>query len=398
MAELPENNLQNMPVASPDSGPAVDPKNVFTELFGKDQSMQTSGELLNAVAQQGDLAKKSFFGNWGKDKKIAEKKTSLKLGNLVLQVSIVMFFLTGAFFYSQNSLGFSLNGENVAQKRQSAEANLRQITGEVAFQRHLAAVLLLDQFVQAADAYNYHIQTSQSAVTSKNSKEESSKQAASSKKNLSQLLSQLQEQFKQELSSEDVQSAKEVADQVVKDLQKKKGSVDDNTLVQEIQDIESAKKLLQNKDFKKIVVKTNKDKWSDEQLNEIYQQYGQIRQNVNSLISEIKMTRQNWSESWTLIEGLVKTVDPLFDTEFAGNLLMSDLSFSNSRGIQVTGKTVTDDSRNFTLISNLIDTLEASPAFEEVSARNFAKSSSDESSTGNFSINLKLQTSQPESK
>ncbi len=64
--------------------------------------------------------------------------------------------------------------------------------------------------------------------------------------------------------------------------------------------------------------------------------------------------------------------------------------------IVLSGSTKTDDGRNFTLMSNLVDQLEASPSFKNVDQRSFSKTkvSSDEGGKGyvaNFKIDLSLE-------
>ncbi len=368
-------------------------KNVFTELFGKDASQKSSGLMSTVAAQQ--EKKTSFFASKPKEddtltlKKLKEHPS--KPGAALLKASFLLLVLTFAVGMSQTSSSLSFFGVNPALKVEQAEDRVASLTADVHVQNHLEAALLLDQYMSKADEYFYNLAQAESQYTSENKKAEFEDKVDELKPELTTLLGNIQQNFASDISAEALVSAQLVVDALVTELHAQKDSVDEHTLLQDIQDLETAKTLLSQNDFKNSVKVIDLAEVTDEDFESVYDQFSEVNASVTALISKIKSARVAWSVYLDEIETLTKSVDPLFNTEFAGSLSLNEVRFSTNGTVTVTGSTVTDDTKNFTLVSDLIDTYEESDYFKDVEDRSYTKSDSDEAYTGNFRINLTIE-------
>jgi len=89
---------------------------------------------------------------------------------------------------------------------------------------------------------------------------------------------------------------------------------------------------------------------------------------------KISQNRLNWSEIIGGIEVATKIVDPNFGDPNAQFITYDNYNFSaRNNSILVSGQIRTDDQKTFTRIANLIDAIEASSLFAEVTTRSFTK-------------------------
>ncbi|MFA4814704.1 MAG: hypothetical protein WC924_00040 [Candidatus Gracilibacteria bacterium] len=382
----------NMPLAQA-AGLNEESKNVFTELFGKDASQKSSG-LMSTVAAQQDK-KTSFFGGKPKQEEPASLKTLKehpnKPGVALLKASFLLLILTFGVAMSQNSSRFSFFGVNPALKVEQAQDRVDSLTADVNVQNHLEAALLLDQYMSKVDEYFYNLAQSESEYSSENKKVEYEGRVEKLKPELTTLLGNIQQNFSSAISAEALMGAQLVVDALISELHDQKGQVDEQTLLQDIQDLETAKTLLSQTDFKAFVTAINLAKISDEDFENVYDQFSEVNASVTALISQIKSARVAWSTYLDEIETLTKSVDPLFNTEFAGSLTLDEIRFSTTGTVTVTGSTTTDDSKNFTLVSDLIDAYEDSTYFKDVFDRSYTKNGEAETYTGSFRISLTLE-------
>lgn len=382
----------SMPAAQA-AGLNEESKNVFTELFGKDASQKSSG-LMSTVAAQQDK-KTSFFASKPKEddmlslKKLREHPS--KPGAALFKASILLLVLTFAVGMSQTSSRLSLIGVNPALKVEEAQDRVEALAADVHVQNHLEAALLLDQYMSKADEYFYNLTQSESQYTSENKKAEFEEQVEELKPELTTLLGNIQQNFSSEVSGDALANAQLVVDALVAELHAQKDSVDEQTLLQDIQDLETAKTLLSQTDFKASVTAIDLAEVTEEDFENVYDRFSEVNASVTALISKIKSARVAWSVYLDEIETLTKRVDPLFNTEFEGSLSLDEVRFSTNGTVTVTGSTVTDDTKNFTLVSDLIDTYEESEYFMDVEDRSYTKSDSEETYTGSFRINLTIE-------
>lgn len=391
--------LQGQPAAAEPSLPKVAPgklteesKNVFTELFGQDAAAKP-GSVMNTVVQQQEKKNVSYFEDKPKEALSLKKfiKHKSEVGSTVLQVSFLLFFLVAGYFLTQNSARFSTFGVNTALRVQNFQEQVDQLEAEVRVQKYLAASLLLDQYVSTADEYLYDVEQANSMYTSQNKRSDYLQAAATAKPRVLDLLSQVQDKLSESIPSEAIPAAVLVSENLVNELRAKSGQVDDQSLLQDIQDLQTAEALLQNQSFQSLIASVVIADVSDEEIQSVFDAYNSLNASSNSIISSIKSTRPEWSAVLDDLELIIKQVDPLFNTEFPGNLLVTDLVFNSDGSVSLSGNTSTADTTNFTLVSNLIDKLEDSPRFEAVEDRSYQKSAGENTYTGDFRIEMQLE-------
>ncbi|EKD47751.1 MAG: hypothetical protein ACD_65C00305G0002, partial [uncultured bacterium] len=152
--------------------------------------------------------------------------------------------------------------------------------------------------------------------------------------------------------------------------------------------------LFKNGAFVKEVVAINTDSdLADETIEALVADLSSITEDNFTIISKIKSERQEWSNIITEIDEITKEVDPLYNSAIESDISYSSYTFdSNDKTIFLDGTTQTDDTRNFTLIANLLDALEESALFMDVTERAFSKSSSNEDGyEAQFRIEFKIQ-------
>ncbi len=368
-------------------------KNVFTELFGNDAS-QKNGAMMNTVVAQSEKKGISYFGAKPKTPELTLKsfsKHSVKPGSAVLKAAIIVLFLTAFGFGTQTRAELSLFGENSAVRLENVTTDVAQLNAEVLVQKNLAAALLFDRFSNSADQYLYAQTQVESEYTSSNNREKYTAAASMLKEDILDTLAKIQEKFNGEISSEESALAIGVADQSISQLQTESASADTQSLLQEQADLTTTKALLSNTAFRQQVTSLNLESLSDADIQSLFEAFGSMNASLNATINNIQSARIAWSIYLDEIESLTKSVDPLFNTEFQGSLALTDVVFKEDGTVSVSGNTETEDSKNFTLISNLVDEYENSEFFENVQERSFSKSGDEDSYSGSFSITMDLQ-------
>ncbi|QQR54747.1 hypothetical protein IPG41_06200 [Candidatus Peregrinibacteria bacterium] len=369
-------------------------KNVFTELFGKDAS-QKNAAMMNTVVAQNDRKNISYFGAKPKTPELALKnfaKHSSRPGAAVLKASILVLFLAAFVFGTQTRSQLSIFGVNPALRLETVQMQVEELNAEVLVQKHLASALLLDEFSNMADEYLYARSQVESTYTSSNKREEYEASSKKLKTEIVSLLSQVQTKLAGEITPEETVLAVQVADELIGQLQGQSGSVDEQSLQQEIRDLQTTKALLQNNAFRNQMASLDMTALDETLIQSIFENFSTMNASLNATINSIQSTRIAWSLYLDEIESITKRVDPLFNTEFQSSLMLTDLILKEDGTVSVSGVVRTDDSKNFTLVSNLIDAFEASPHFEKVEERSYSKSEEEESYTSNFRLSMTLQT------
>lgn len=351
--------------------------NVFTELFGGDKVAETPN-LMQGVIKQEESKSKSFLG---RKPEITEKKTvnftvkRSKPGSLVLKIAVFALIACGGWFFSQNAQSFTLLGENLAIKHANAELSVKEVNAELAIQKHLEAFLLLLEYNDLTDQYFYNLNQSKSSYVSQNKKTEAELKVVALKAEVLENLKKIKSDVATALTEEEKSLAIIKLDEDIAALHAQSGNADQQSLLRDVSDLESTKKLILNAEFVGFLQGLELEKIKDEDLQKIMDYVNQLNQSPLALINTIKAKKTIWSAIIEQLEGVTKSVDPLFGTEFAGSLSFSDIQLdSKAKTISVTGDTNTDDTKNFTLVSNLIDAYEASSLFKNAEERNFSKS------------------------
>lgn len=396
--------LKNADSESPSMPKAVsgalseESKNVFTELFGNDVS-QKSGAMMNTVVAQADKKGISYFGAKPKSPDLSLKsfaKHSSRPGAAVLKAAVLLAFVTSFAFATQTQSKLSIFGVNPALRLETVQGQVDELNAEVLVQKNLTASLLLDQFSNVADEYLYARAQVESDYTSSNKRDEFEVDSKTLKAEAVELLTQVQTKLDGDLSGEETAMAVQVADELIIQLQNQSGSVDAQSLMQEVRDLQTTKALLQDSTFRAELAGLDLSALSDDSIRSIFESFSMMNASLSATINGIQASRISWSIYIDELESVTKNVDPLFGTEFQSNLMISDVVFSGDGSVSLNGEVNTDDSKNFTLVANLIDALEDSEYFENVEERNFSKSEQDDNFSSTFHLSMNIQTN-PES-
>ena len=383
-----ENAAPKMPDQHVDS-------NVFTELFGKDKVAKSSGMMDTVMAQQSRGGVKAAPLPVRSSKQISKRRLKLKKkrrGALMLRMTVLLWILGTGFFVSQNTQMLDFLGfDNPASQYEASVLQVERLKAEIVYQHHHNATLLLDQLNGQLDAYLYNKEQALSPFNSENSKDAFEAGAEALLPSIAELVLDIQAELSAGESREDVILAKTVIDELISELEQS-SEVNEASRLQAIQDLETAKTLMQSKDFITFMIDLSPSDLDDAELESLFLQYSSINQSVASLINTISGERMDFTEVILELERLVKSVDPLFNTEFESNITVSRAEVSVDGRVTISGDMSTDDSRNFTLLSNLVDTIENSEMFDGVEQRSFSKSEQSERFTSNFQLSFSLSS------
>ncbi len=368
-------------------------KNVFTELFGNDSS-QKGSSVMNTVTTQQDK-KTSFFGAKPKEddtlslKKLREHPS--RPGAAMLKASVLLFALTAGAFLTQNSSHFSLIGVNPALRVEQAQDRVDDLTSNAQVRSHLEAALLLDQFMSKSDEYFYNLDQAESEYSSENDKQKFQDNVDTLEPEITTLIGKVQQNFNRPMSDTELSNAVAVADNLINELKSQSGQVDEQILLQDVQDLETAKNLMAQVEFKNTILAIDLTQITEDDLHNIYEEFSSINSSVTSIISKLKSDRKEWSFYIDELESRTEEVYALFNTEFSKSLSLDEVRFTSDGTVMVSGTTSTDDSKNFTLVSDLIDEYESSEYFKDVEERTYNKNNSSDEYTGSFRIQLTLE-------
>ena len=392
-ASLPDEAVVTPVTTEGTSTKKVD-ENVFTQLFGDDKVMQSSN-LMDTVNKHEDKNAKPVFSKKPslkalKEKQMLKAKGKGQSGKVMLRVSFLLLILTSGFFFTQNKAEFTLFGTNPAQKVAVVMEEINNVQAEIHVQQHLSGVLLLDEFSSIADSYLYNLSQADSDLNSSNKQEEYAETAVENKLEAAVLLAEIQTKIESNLTPEEKIAATTLIGELIDALESRAGEVDEGSLSQDIEDLETTRNLIQSNDYRASLAGANLEELDDENINALLVGYTELNRSTQAMIASIRNDRVEWSRYFDEIETLTKKVDPLFNTEFPGSLFITDIQFDKNE-ISISGSTITDDTKNFTLISNYIDMLESSSSFMNVEDRSYTKSAGTNDFTGSFRISLEFE-------
>ena len=356
----------------PMAAKVVEKKNIFSEMFA---------------------AKKAPVVIVKKDNPLEAPKKA-KPGTIVLKVSLGIFVIIAGFFFTQLSTSFTILGTNTAQKNALAKVQVTNLQAEITMEKHLNAVLLLEKYSKFGDEYFYYLKQSTSEYVSENKKTEYKTKVDSIKPQMKEIVAALQTDLGDVITEEQRQLTVQKITEAIDLLKAKTGQADEQSILSDIQDLESTRKILVDDSFKSIINSTDSEKATNDDLEKILTAYNTINQSVASLISSIESKRISWSTYLVGAEEIAKDIDPLFNTEFKGNMTIQSLDFSSDAStMSVTGETETADTKNFTLISDLVDAFNASKIFKDAEQRSFSKNESGDEEAANYSASFQLTIS-----
>jgi len=155
-------------------------------------------------------------------------------------------------------------------------------------------------------------------------------------------------------------------------------------------------RLVSNESLIKLLESTDVNALNEHEFKNFINEFDAVVENELSTIQKIKEERLNWSDIMNQIELETTYVDQYFSEgyfEALGGIQYTSYDFDAETGeITITGVTKRYDTTNFTMITNLIDQLNASPYFTGVEMNSFTKNgSAEEGYTSTLRLKVTIQ-------
>ncbi|MFA5842093.1 MAG: hypothetical protein WC882_00210 [Candidatus Gracilibacteria bacterium] len=404
-----------LPVSIESSGSNPSASATLPDLFGEPSvSSKTAAgesEMVNAVVSKQD-SKEKILGPKPKTNTagIPLEGKSFNLGGFLVKLSLLIGIFTFVFFYSQLTPGFNLFGvlgKNPVTRLADLTTSVQEEQTTINLYTLLVAKFSLDDFIVTADTYLYKASEYNSEYTSSNTKAELAVELAALKTQIQTSLSTVKTNLLKPvypkalaLSAGDLLGLEDLYSTLLQEriINEEESlfatGAADETLSIELDNLEGASLLFSNKDLKqKLKALDLETELTDDVIQSLFSMATQVSTNEFAIILNIKSARVNWTELLTEVTSVTKEVDPLYATALESNITYSGISFDAAdQTLSLRGTTLTDDTKNFSLISDLVDEFEKSPLFANASNRSFSKSGEeDEGYNASFSIEVELQ-------
>lgn len=341
-------------------------------------------------------------------KHAAEEKEQkrAKLGKTVLGIAAVAALGVYGFFYIQLNPEFTALsdtlGPNVASQFESSNAELRSKQSELNVLRYRTARLLLDEINGRVDSFQQESDILKSPYATKTEKTnaEANRQVlgAEIKKSFLDLQKILREPLGVEtytpkpVTPEELNAQYETA--LKEQLEKEKSALlsSENSDPVAIRLVDNVSRLVSNNAFRDMVLQQNVEKIYEDEFTPMLIQIRKQGTDELAFINQLKEQRVDWGRMIQDIHAVTTKADPwygrgLFKT--AGGFLFSSYqSDAKSGRVSMSGLTKRSDSRTFSQIVELVDSIEKSPKFKDIDFRSFAKSKAE---GGDYSSSLNLE-------
>ncbi len=414
--------LQAEPSAAPDApgAPTVVPvvslndataSAPVPDLFGQPTPTQTPATatesgVVNAVMSQNDPEKGQILGPKPKTSAgLDVRARQFNFGAFLFKFSVILGVLVFGFFHTQLSETFTWFGANPTQELISYEASFQDQQSSINLYNLLITKFALDDFTTAADSFLVKNSQYESDYTATNELAALDEDLADLQKDMNEALTTAQERLRKtfyprQLLTGDV-SVVDLEDSYISllklhisDEKQALRGLEDEESLQEVSNLEGALALLNARDLTNDVKALDlTEDLAIETVESLFTQTTAISKDQTSTILAIRNGRVNWESILDEVENVTKKIDPLFGSGIPSNIEYSNLSFNlaSTKG-SVRGETRTDDTLNFSLISDLVDQLELSTYFADVTTRSFSKSeSSDDDFSASFSLEMTMQ-------
>ncbi len=378
--------------------------NVFTNLFEEGEK-KTNGpsDVVDSVVKKAST-NGSILGPKPKTDNVNIVEKPISFGRSFLKLVVFLWVVLLAGSYLTMGASYNVGGLNEAIESEQSIEDTTDLQAEFNANNYLVAYYYLDSFAYMADSYLYKYAQYESQYTSSNTKESLEDDITELESDMTIALELAQERLAHDLAPDGIEVESDISTELffkqatidlfedkILDLESK-GS--DPDLLTEIDGLQGALGLLRNGAFVKEIVATNTDDGlAQDTVSTISSGVSEITEDDFSIIASIKADRDEWSEIIQKIEEITKDVDPLYGTSVESDLVYTSYSLnSRDNSVSLQGRTTTDDSRNFTLIVNLIDAFEESSMFMNVTERTFTKNDSSEDGVeAKFRIEFELQ-------
>lgn len=328
-------------------------------------------------------------------------------GSFLFKISLFLLIATYAFFYTQMSPTFSWLGKNPVRTLAEFTASVEEEQTTINLNNLLMAKFSLDTFTSAADSFLYTQAQTQSPYTPANVKDQKLAELSTLQTTLVSSL----EDAKKRLSKPLYPTALLTADMTAPELTQHYESLlkqrillekqnlptaDDSAARLERNLLDGALALVNNKPFQKELRAFNPetDAVKSDAIRTLFEKSTELSKDQIAVILTVKRNRVGWGSVLKELQRVTRNVDPLYRTGLNGNVDYTNVVLNaTDRTVALRGETRTDDSLNFSLLSNLIDALEGSELFSDVGNRTFNKSDAQATGiTSAFNLTFTLQS------
>jgi hypothetical protein len=415
-APAPSGQVEIAPAAPAGNAPLLqDTPSADTQipdLFGEEgAAAEASGGtgMVEAVVSTEDAKDQKLLGPKPKTSSGLDiRAKQFNLGGLLLKIAFVLALLVYGFFFTQFNETIGLLSKNPSQQLVALESSFETEQTDINLYNMLMAKFALDDFTVSADAFLLKWSQYQSDYTASNMRDDLVGELSDLQSQLSDSLEVVKEhvsapmypRFLVTSGRYDIPTLEQSYSLLLKEkILDEKMALDatgsDLDTSQEKGNLDSAGALASAKDFRRDLTALNLETdLTPEKIESLFTQATEVSRNQFGIVLNIKGERVDWADIIVELERVTKEIDPLYGTTIEGNLDYSNLTLNASdRTISVRGESRTDDSKNFTLLSELIDGLERSALFADVFNRTYTKADGTEGEdvTSSFNLNFSLQ-------
>lgn len=380
--------------------------NVFTKLFNVTNGLQSSSQLPQKLATQPISTLLGPKPRFSSRELSEEDKKSNKIAKGMFYFAVFISLGVYGFFYTQLEPNFTLLsqqvGVNVAARFEQSNGELQKNQTDLNLIRYRLARLLLDEVNNQIAPLQNKKSILVSALATVSEKQNATREFEQLKEEIKKNLKDLQTIFNQPLGI-DTFSKQPVTPQEREIFYESllRSALANETAAlsrdasahrDEIRLIESVLRLITNKGFRDNIRLQDLGKIEDSEFDALLMKIREEGVNELSTIAKISKHRIDWAAVIEDIASVTRKADlyygqGLFKT--VGGFLFSSYRFDARTGrISLSGVTKTSDSKTFSFIAKLVDSIEKSPEFKDIDFRSFAKSREE---NGDYSSALSLE-------
>jgi hypothetical protein len=327
--------------------------------------------------------------------------------------SLLLIASIGSFLFFTSQLGSFFDSaldkfglENLSADVSTSNAEIIKLQTNLNVHRYLQAKSYLDNFSYIADSYmsNFEIASSQTSSTAEKNlaSEEVEKLRGDLKFYLGLAAEKLDYKPYADIVNENdydqTQTQAMFETELRADLKSMAAALannEDEDAKTDYKNYIQTLNLVGNTSLRNLVMLTDFDALEDGELYEFAKDLNSLVVNDLSIIQAIKSQRIKWSDMMNEIELRTITVDNHYSDDFyeeLGGIRYTSYDFDTAnRQITIVGETKRFDTRNFTMIADLIDELNRSRIFTNGEMRSFSKSGSlDDGYTATLKLGLDI--------
>lgn len=341
-----------------------------------------------------------------------QKSILLMILQIIFVVLVIAGFASLIFFTSQLTTRFDfiasrLGTPNISKELTSTNSEILTLQSDLNFYRYIQVKSYLSEFSFYGDTFIQDYEISKSQTASSKQRDGAEAEMSALRNNIREAFLMASEKyllpFEAPLFSQDMVSDLEINAQFqnkLKTILSEKSSAlasnFDESAQRDAKNYTHTLNLIGNEALKKLMLESDFDNLSNEELYTLIKSVNALILNDLSIIQEIKDKRIKWSDIINEIELRTIDADRFYNQgtyNQLGGIRYTSYDFdSASHSIDIAGETLLFDTKNFTLISDLIDKLNDSPLFENAEMRSFNKSGSLEAGyTSSLKLSLDLQ-------